>query len=148
MSSCSSTSGSISSPSRMRPSPSLRPKFHDVDLQVLVNLTMLLPHTRQQNLINVDPELKAYPVLLIKQPRDMYLCIRDIKQHICDILRDTLSINIGNKEFRLTFDVHRAVELYRRHLSEDTSIYRALLQCELDYTSPWVRFTARPPMCG
>ena len=130
MSSCSTTSGSISSPSRMRPSPSFRPMFHDVNLQVLVNLTMLLPHNRQQNLLNVDPELKAYPVLLIKQPRDMYLRIKDIKTHICDILKETLSIIIGTKEFRLTFDVDKAGEMYRHHQSEDTSIYKALLQCE------------------
>ena len=146
MSSCSTTSGSLSSSSRMRPSLNFQSMFHDVKLQVLVNLTMLLPHNRQQNLLNVDPELKAYPVLLIKQPRDMYLCIKDVKTHICDILKETLSISIGTKEFRLTFDVNKSGEMYRHHLSEDTSIYKALLQCELDYTSSWIGFTARPPI--
>lgn len=120
--------------------------FSDVNLQVLVNLTMLLPHNRQRNLLNVDPELKAYPVLLIQQPRDMYLCIKDVKTHICYILKETLSISIGTKEFRLTFDVTKAGELYQHHLSEDTSIYKALLQCELHDTSTWIRFTARPPI--
>ena len=124
MSSCSTSSGSLSSPSKMRSTSNYQPSFHDVNLQVLVNLTLLLPHNRQQNLINVDPELKAYPVLLIKQPRDMYLCISDVKMHICDILKDTLSFSIGPKEFRLTFDVYKAGEFYRHHLSEDTSIYK------------------------
>ena len=145
MSSCSTSSRSLSS-SKMRSKRYGQPVFHDVNLQVLVNLTMLLPHNRQQNLINVDPELKAYPVLLIKQARDMYLCISDIKTHICDILKKTLSISIGPKEFRLTFDIYKSGELYRHHLSDDTSIYKTLLQCDLDYTTTWIRLTARPPI--
>jgi len=123
-----------------------QPVCHDVNLQVLVNLTMLLPRNRQQNLINVDPELKAYPVLLIKQARDMYLRISDIKTHICDILKETLSISIGPKEFRLTFDIYKSGQLYRHHLSDDTSIYKTLLQCDLDYTTTWIRLTGRPPI--
>ena len=146
MSSCSTSSRSLSSSSKMRSKRHYQPVFHDVNLQVLVNLTMLLPHNRQQNLINVDPELKAYPVLLIKQARDMYLCISDIKTHICDILKETLSISIGPKEFRLTFDIYKSGELYRHHLSDDTSIYKTLLQCDLDYTTSWIRLTARPPI--
>ena len=145
MSSCSTSSGSLSS-STMRSRRHFQPFCQDVDLQVLVNLTMLLPHNRQQNLINVDPELKAYPVLSIRQARDMYLCISDIKTHICEILKETLSISIGPKEFRLTFDIYKSGELYRQHLSDDTSIYKTLLQCDLDYTTTWIRLTARPPI--
>ena len=145
MSSCSTSSRSLSSPT-MRSRRHSQPLCHDVNLQVLVNLTMLLPHNRQQSLINVDPELKAYPVLSIKQARDMYLCISDIKTHICEILKETLSISIGPKEFRLTFDIYKSGELYRHHLSDDTSIYKTLLQCDLDYTTTWIRLTARPPI--
>ena len=89
---------------------------------------------------------RAESMLLIKQPRDVYLCIKDVKTHICDILKETLSISIGTKEFRLTFYAIKAREMYQHHLSDDTSIYKALLQCELDYTSTWIRFTARPPI--
>ena len=43
-----------------------------LNLCILVNLNLksFLAHKRQLQLINVDPELLAYPVLQIKQPRD------------------------------------------------------------------------------
>lgn len=103
-----------------------QPLHHEVDLLILVNLKSLLPHKRQLQLINVDPELKAYPVLQIKHPRDLYLCIKDVKMHICDFLWETLSMSISSNEFRLTFDVSKNGKKYRHHLADDISVYQAI----------------------
>lgn len=84
---------------------------------------------------HLAPLGKAYPVLQIKHPRDLYLCIKDVKMHICDILWKTLSIPISSNELRLTFDVNKNGKKYRHHLADDISVYQAIRQCDLEYTS-------------
>lgn len=70
---------------RRSPSPNRRsisyfqPLTNTVEIQVLVNLKLLLPHQRQKRLLNEDPELGNCPVLHLSKPRDLYLRIDDIE---------------------------------------------------------------------
>ena len=85
------------------------PLRREVHLQVHVNLKLVLPHQRRQQLLNVDPELD-YPILRIVilrivNAKDLQLPIDDIKQQVCNMLWDTLTISLEKRQFCLRLQV-------------------------------------------
>ena len=122
-----------------------RPLHQEVDLLIKVNLKLVLPHQRQLRLLNVDPGVLDYPILRITTARDLYLCVEDIKGHVCDMLWETLTISINKDSFRLTFDVYKNDKYIRYPLRDDDTIYQTIVNWEQSWACPVVRFTARPP---
>ena len=117
---------------RRSPSPTttsfrgFQPIDSNIDLQVVVNLTQLLPHQRKHRLINVDPELRHYPVLHLQKPRDLCLTMDDIKSHISEILWQTLTISIVKNNFGLTFHLHKDGKMQSHPVTHDRTIYTTL----------------------
>ena len=69
------------------------------DLLIKVNLKQVLPHQRQLQLISIDPELLDYPIMRITAPPELHRSIKEIKDDICDMLWNTLSISIRSDLF-------------------------------------------------
>lgn len=116
------------------------------DLTIKVNLKMVLPHQRQLQLISIDPELLDYPIMKITTPAHLHRCIKEIKDHICNMLWDTLSISISQNSFRLTLDSHHSGKHFSHALRDNDTIYQSIINWDKAWTCSEVRLTARPPI--
>ena len=85
-----------------------RHSTRESDLTIKVNLKRVLPHKKQLQLISIDPELLDYPIMKISAPSDLHRCIKDIKDYICNMLWNTLSISINPTSFRFSLDTYHS----------------------------------------
>ena len=123
-----------------------QPPHRDSDLLIKVNLKIVLPHQRQLQLISIDPELLDYPIMKITTPTDLHRSIRELKEHICNILLNTLSISIRPDSFRLSLDTYHRGKYISHAIQDSDSIYKSIIEWDKTWTCSEVRFTARPPI--
>ena len=116
------------------------------DLLIKVNLKQVLPHQRQLQLISIDPELLDYPIMRITAPPELHRSIKEIKDDICDMLWNTLSISIRSTSFRLTMDTHYNGKHRDFALRDTDTIYRSIINWDKSWTCSEIHLTARPPI--
>ena len=116
------------------------------DLLIKVNLKQVLPHQRQLQLISIDPELLNYPIRRITSPPELHRSIKEIKDDICDMLWNTLSISIRSTSFRLTMDTNYNGKLRDFALRDTDTIYSSIINWDKSWTCSEIHLTARPPI--